>query len=126
MHIYIYTIYTYMYKYIENRNCFYREYNAMRHPLTTKLQVAFFLGALRFVFGVNVCGASARSVQLLLQKSCANATSGGRFSMYRYFLQPAHSLVHPQLYISSSDGIGSTSHNLPPGHAIFGLFPPIF
>ena len=56
-------------------------------------------------------------------KSPAGMVTGvGCFRMCRCFLQPAHSLARPQMYISSSDGIGSTSHHLPPGHAIFGLF----
>ena len=61
-----------------------------------------------------------------LKSPAANVTGVGRLSMCRCFLQPAHSLVHPQLYISSSDDISSTGHHLPPGHAIFGLFPLIF
>ena len=61
-----------------------------------------------------------------LKSPVANVTGVGRFSVCRCFLQPAHSLVRSQLYISSSDGIGSASHHLPSGHPIFGRFPPVF
>ena len=57
-----------------------------------------------------------------LKSPVANVTGVGRFSICRCFIQSAHSLVRPQVYISSSDGIGSASRHLPPGHAIFGLF----
>ena len=39
-----------------------------------------------------------------LKSPAADVTGVGRFSMRRCFLQPAHSLARPQLYISSSDG----------------------
>ena len=60
-----------------------------------------------------------------LKSPAANVTGVGRFSMCRCFLHPAHSLVRPQLHISS-DGIVSASHHVPRGHVILCLFPPIF
>ena len=44
-----------------------------------------------------------------LKSPAINGTGLGRFSKCRCFFQPPHSLVRPQLYISSSDGIGSAS-----------------
>ena len=76
--------------------------------------------------GVNACVDGARSVRSLPQKSCRKCHSCSPFQHVLVFSPACAFSCPPQLYISSSDGIGSASHHLPPGHAIFGLFPPIF